>query len=397
MRKHFLYLKNGFLGYRISREGGQPDPKNVEAVLEMKPPTKVKEVRRFLGMTLFYRKHINNYAKIATPLTNLTWKTQSFKWTDQCQTAFETLKEYLCKAPVLVRAQPHQPFIVTTDASNTHVGGVLSQTQTDGKTLGYFSLKLNSTESRYSATDEEALAVVLACRHFHHYLWGTKFTILTDHQPLTSIFKKKTKSARMNRWIMEMREYHYEVKYIQGKYNYVADQLSRPVRIVQRCPTTTILGLTSEEFIKFQREEEKWREMIEYLERGSIPTKKYHKTILEQFTLKNEIIYYVKEATDGSIQYTLVVPHSLKQKALSQAHEQSDHLGQKKTIKKAEELFCWCNLKVDVSNYVKQCIPCQRFKGSTELQQPFKGLPSIGKPLERIGIDLTDMIAESQG
>ncbi len=99
-----------------------------------------------------------------------------------------------------------------------------------------------------------------------------------------------------------MREYHYEIKYVQGKYNYVADQLSRPVRIVQRCPTSTILGLTSEEFIKCQREEVKWREMIEYLEGGSIPTKKYHKTILEQFTLKDEILYYVKEATDGSIQ-----------------------------------------------------------------------------------------------
>ncbi len=137
--------------------------------------------------------------------------------------------------------------------------------------------------------------------------------------------------------------------------------------------------------------------MIEYLEGSSIPTKKYHKTILEQFTLKDEILYYVKEATDGSIQYTLVVPHSLKQKALSQVHEQSGHLGQKKTKKKAEELFYWCNLKVDVSNYVKQCIPCQRFKGSTGLQQPFKELPSVGKPLERIGIDLTDMIAGSQG
>ncbi len=77
--------------------------------------------------------------------------------------------------------------------------------------------------------------------------------------------------------------------------------------------------------------------MTEYLEGGSIPTKNYHKTILEQFTLKDEILYYVKEATDGSIQYTVVVPHSLKQKALSQAHEKSGHLGQKNTIKRAEE------------------------------------------------------------
>ncbi len=153
-----------FFGCGISKEGSQPDPNNVETVLEMRPPTKVKEVRRFLGMTGFYRKHIPDYAKIATPLTNLTRETQPFKWTEQCQTALETLKEYLSKAPFLVRAQIHQPFIVTTDASNSRVGGVLSQTQSDGKAkpLGYFSKKLNSTESRYSATDTEALAVVLA-------------------------------------------------------------------------------------------------------------------------------------------------------------------------------------------------------------------------------------------
>ncbi len=77
-------------------------------------------------MTGFYRKHIHNYAKIAIPLPNLIRKTQTFKWTEPCQTAFDTLKEYLSKAPVLVRAQPHLPFIVTTDARNTHVGGVLS-------------------------------------------------------------------------------------------------------------------------------------------------------------------------------------------------------------------------------------------------------------------------------
>ncbi len=107
--------------------------------------------------------------------------------------------------------------------------------------------------------------------------------------------------------------------------------------------------------------------------------------------------FYVKEATDGSIQYTLVVPHSLKQKTLSQAHDISGHLGQKKDIKKAEELFYWCNLKVDVSNYVKQCVTCQRLKGQTGLQQPLQELPSVGKSLERVGIGLTDMVAGSQG
>ncbi len=167
-----------------------------------------------------------------------------------------------------------------------------------------------------------------------------------------------------------MREYNYEINYLKGKYNFVADQLSRPVRIVQRTPETTLLGLTEDEFIDRQREEEKWRELIEYLEGGSVPTKRYHKTILQQFVIIDWVLYYTKETTDGSIHYTLVVPRSLKGEALQHSHEISGHLGQK-TIKKAEELFYWCNLKVDVSNYVKQYPTCQRFKGKG-LQQPWR-------------------------
>ncbi len=119
---------------------------------------------------------MNNFAKIAANLTRIKEK---FNWNEKCQLAFETLKECLAKAPVLARAQNNRPFLVTTDASNTHVDGVLSQIQPDGsnKPLEYFSKKLNHTECRYSATDKEALAVVLTCRHYHHYLWGTKFTI----------------------------------------------------------------------------------------------------------------------------------------------------------------------------------------------------------------------------
>ena len=244
-----------FLGHVLSAVGSEPDPKNLEAIKAMKPPTTVKEVRRFLGMCGFYRKHVQNFAKIATPLSNLTKKTVPFQWTEQCMQAFETLKAKLTQAPVLAKAQLDQPFIVTTDASNTHVGGVLSQIQKDEqiKPVAYFSKKLNGTEGRYSVTDKEALAIVLTCRNFHHYLWGTHFTVITDHQPLTTIFKRKTKSPRMNRWILEMREYNYHINYMKGKDNLVADQLSRPVRIIHRAPETTYLGCTPAEFKDHQR------------------------------------------------------------------------------------------------------------------------------------------------
>ena len=387
-----------FLGHLISEEGSKPTPKNVESVLRMKAPTTVKQVRRFLGMVGFYRKHIPSFAKIAAPLTNLTKIKVGFSWTPTCQEAFECLKSHLVKAPILVKAQTDQPFLLTTDASDTHVGGVLSQIQPDGNNcpVGYFSKKLNPGETRYSVTDKEALAIVLACRNFHHYLWGTRFTVFTDHQPLTSVFKRKTKSARMNRWILEMREYNYDIQYVRGKDNFVADHLSRPVRIVTRTPVATWLGYDQNEYKVKQREDPVWQELAEYLEGGRIPTKRLPKATLDQFAIVEEILYFMKVKPDGSLHYNLIVPRLLIRDAIRHAHELSGHLGQKKTIQKAEELFYWANLRVDVCNYVKQCITCQRFKGTQGLSQQYKELPPVHKPLERIGIDLTDMVSGSQ-
>ena len=98
--------------------------------------------------------------------------------------------------------------------------------------------------------------------------------------------------------------------------------------------------------------------MAEYLEGGKLPTKRYPKTTLDQFVIQDEVLYYVKEKSDGSLHFCLVVPQNLTCKPIEHAHVTSRHLDQKKTIRKAEELFYWCNLKVDVCIYVKNCVTC---------------------------------------
>ena len=145
-----------FLGHIVSVDGCRPNPASVTAVSEMKVPTTVKEVRSFLGMCGFYRKHVPGFAKLALPLTNLTKKSQDFIWGQDCQKAFEHLKDRLTQAPILARANPDEVFVLTTDASDWSVGGVLTQRQSDGTAgvLGYFSKKLSDTEYRYSATDK---------------------------------------------------------------------------------------------------------------------------------------------------------------------------------------------------------------------------------------------------
>ncbi len=125
---------------------------------------------------------------------------------------------------------------------------------------------------------------------------------------------------------------------------------------------------------------------------GRIPRSKYPRTTLDQFTLEDDILYLCQRKVDGTILYLLVVPLELRKAALRHIHEkESAHLGQHKTILKAEEYFYWPNLKQDVRQYVKECITCQQFKSASGLQQPWQELPPVNQPMERISIDITDM------
>ncbi len=149
--------------------------------------------------------------------------------------------------------------------------------------------------------------------------------------------------------------------------------------------------------MRLQREEQRWNELITYLEGGRVPRRNYKHTTLDQFTLWEGILYYSVTKKDGSINFCLVVPQPMQNSALHHAYTKSGHLGQKKTLAIAEDLFYWPNLRYDVFTYVKNCITCQQVKQSVGLQQQWQELPPVDKPLERIGIDLTDMVAGSHG
>ena len=390
----FAKHKVKFLGHVISEAGCQPDPDNIKAIRERENPKKVKEVRSFLGMAGFYRRFIPNFAKIALPLTELTKKDTDFEWTDECTEARQTLKHLLTSAPIIVRAHPTAPLVLTTDASDSHVGGVLMQKLDDvERTIGYFSKKLSATEQRYSATDKEGLAVVLACRHFEHHLWARKFTIMTDHQPLTYIFKRKTKSPRMNRWILEMRGLNYSIMYIKGKNNHVADALSRPpvaTILSTREPQQSFLGLTKQEFIERQIQDPKLNQLRAFLEQGTIPTLNYHHTI-DQFEVLDNILYFIRN-NQGTEQYCLFIPESLTQCAAKTAHIGGGHVGQKKTITAAMQTYYWPKLRKDCLTAVKTCTVCQQYKEAKPLNFEIQEFPEVHEPLERVSLDLTDMV-----
>lgn len=185
---HFLCQHVEYLGHLITPHGLQPNPKQVSAVTDFPVPVSVTQVRQFVGLTLFYRSFIENFAQIAAPLHNLTRKEVEFSRTVECQVAFNTLKERLVEAPVLAYPNFNLSFIVETDASHKGFGAVLSQRLDDGKLhpVAFASRALSLSEN-HGVTELETPAAVEAIKHFHAYLYGYEVKVVTDRSAVRAL------------------------------------------------------------------------------------------------------------------------------------------------------------------------------------------------------------------
>jgi transposase InsO family protein len=218
-----------FLGHRIGREGLSVDPQKIDAVRQWPTPTNVSEIRSFLGLAGYYRRFISNYSSTALPLTELTKDEVEWKWQDEQRSAFESLKQQLSAAPVLLLANPDLPYVIHCDASGFAVGACLMQDQGSGlQPVSYISSKMKPAETRYAPHEQELLALVYACNKWRHYLHnGRPFTVLSDHQSLRYFTTQPDLSARQARWKDKLAEFDFTIRYIEGPKNVVADALSR--------------------------------------------------------------------------------------------------------------------------------------------------------------------------
>ncbi|XP_039293950.1 uncharacterized protein LOC120353595 [Nilaparvata lugens] len=219
-----------YLGHIVSERGIQPNPAKLQAIKDFKIPKTEKQIKQFLGLTGYYRKMIQNYAKIAKPLTQALKKDVKIDINNtEYVNAFEKLKTMLQNSPILQLPDFSKQFIVTTDASNYAIGGVLSQVF-EGKDLpvAYASRTLNKHEINLSTIEKELLAIVWCCKYFRPYLYGRKFLIQTDHKPLQWLHSIKEPNSKLIRWKLLLEEFDFDIIYINGKTNYVADALSRP-------------------------------------------------------------------------------------------------------------------------------------------------------------------------
>jgi hypothetical protein len=213
-----------FLGHVISNGGISVDPAKVKEIMAWSIPSTVTEVRSFLGLAGYYQRFIEEFSKIAKPMTSLLEKGREFKWDEKCQDSFDQLKMRLMSPPVLVMPDLQKGFDIYCDTCGQGLGCVLMQ---EGHMIAYTSRQLRKHELNYPTHDLELASVVHALKIWRHYIMGTKCQVYTNHKSLKYIFTQKDLNLRQRRWLELIKDYDLEIHYHPGKANLVADALSR--------------------------------------------------------------------------------------------------------------------------------------------------------------------------
>ncbi|GBG75223.1 hypothetical protein CBR_g19859 [Chara braunii] len=182
----FFLTTISFLGHVVTDKGLQPEPQKVAAVRDAPVPTTITQVRAFLGLASYYRRFIKGFATIAGPLINLLRKDQPLIWTLECDQAFSKLKAALISGPVLIRLDPEKPFVLITDWQPEAISAILVQVGPSGleSVVEYASKSVLACKRNYAAPTGECYAALWGISHFRAYLYGRKFTLVTDHEPL---------------------------------------------------------------------------------------------------------------------------------------------------------------------------------------------------------------------
>ena len=242
----FLRTEVTYLGHKITDKGILPDDAKFDTIKNYPVPKNADDVRRFVAFCNYYRKFVENFATIAYPLNQLLKKKAIFAWTPECQRAFDSLRYSLIQPQILQYPDFTNKFIVTTDASDIGCGAVLSQvTQEGDRPIAFASKTFTPAEKNKTTILKELTAIHWAINYFKPYLYGRRFIVHTDHRPLAFHFGMKNPTSKLTRIRIDLEEFDYDVVYIKGKENVVADALSRITTTSEELKHTSMLVINT--------------------------------------------------------------------------------------------------------------------------------------------------------
>ncbi|GFY06098.1 retrovirus-related Pol polyprotein from transposon 412 [Trichonephila clavipes] len=319
-------------------------------------------------------------------------------------------------------SQPDKPFILDTDASNESVGAVLSQ-EIDGQELvvAYWSKCLSKPGRNYCVTRKELLAIVKAIEHFHHYLYGQKFLLSTDHASLTWLMNFRNTEGQVARWIQRLNEYYFDIRHRKGSSHGNADALSRrpcpencrhcsrvetkydyAIRQITTSTATPPDPWSDEKVREDQMADPDIKPLIEFMESSSnkpswqdisaySPSTKQYWALWNSLHLRNGVLYRKFESEDGkTFRWQLVLPRSRIPEVLKELHcsPTGGHFGVMKTLHRVRERFFRGKVRADVEQWCKSCDACSARKGPKIRSRGKLHRYSVGAPFERIAFDI---------
>ncbi|KAK8780235.1 hypothetical protein V5799_018426 [Amblyomma americanum] len=392
---HFAFRELKFLGHIVSAQGVSTDPEKTAAVAAFYQPTDKRRLRRFLGLCAYYRRFVENFSKLAEPLTRLTKDSEPVFWGQDQETAFTELKARFQSTPILGHFDEKAATELHTDVSNVGLGAVLVQWQ-DGveRVLAYASRTLSRAEMNYSTAEKECLAVVWAITKFRPYLYGHPFRVVSDHHSLCWLANLKDPSGRLARWDLRLQEFNVTIVHKSGQQHSDADCLSRaplPCPPDEPDGDSAFLGVvTTSDLARHQRADCELLPLIEYLEGTAPSPPRLFSRGLSSFCLIDEVLYK-KNYGPTETAYLLVAPTALRQEVLAACHDDlsSGHLDFSRTLGRLRHRYYWPRLAAVVQRCVRTCSDCQRRKiPPTKPAGLLKPIDPPQIPFQQVGMDL---------
>ena len=391
-----------FLGHEIDSTGVCPSKKKVQAAQNFRLPKEVGEVRSFLGLIMYMNRFLPNVAEVSAPLRKLIQKQGKgvdFHMGPDAIEAFEKLKQLAVEHVKLAYFDPQCPTQLVCDAGPVGLGAVLLQTQGGRQVvIAFGNRSLSDVEIRYSQNEKEALALVWGCEHFRDYLVGTKFTLITDHQSLVTIYGDKAQkptSSRVERWALRLQPFWFEVKHVQGKSN-IADPLSRlvctkaPRSGIVKCQDDVYLqvrtvveqnqlrALTAREIERVSDKDVEINELHQCVSSGNWESFSGHKVYK---AIKGELCTLGRLVLRGN---RIVLPEPLRLRAIELAHE--GHLGIVGTKTALRSRVYWPGMDLVIERYVRSCVECQITDSSKSLVE-IKPTELPNGPWQAVAVD----------
>lgn len=470
LRKHGLKLKAvkcnlfqrevTFLGRVVSCDGYRMDDKNIRAVQALTDvkPKDVSEVRQLLGLLGYHRRHIQDFSRIAKPITDLLIKTEKMEslknpkkasvvWTETCQEALMKLIEMVTSAPILAYADFTREFILHTDASTKGLGAILYQKDESGnmRVIGYASRTLRKAEANYHPTKLEFLALKWSVtEEFRDYLaYADHFHVYTDNNPLVYLMQATKLNAFAERWVSELAEYNFKISYRPGVVNKDADCLSRLPLDILKYQDLCTKEVEPDAFeavmagIRVQcKDEEAWRSWINDREDvivGALSLEDETDQIdVRKAQAEDEVISQImtlvearvkpkreksesKELAKLKLEFDklqvkggvlirrlgtvdqVVLPKSLRDRVYSELHAGMGHLGADRVGELARQRVYWPGMQKDIEEFIQhQCSCLKQRKPQRHKKAPLQRI-STSAPLELITIDYLHLEKGSGG